>query len=297
MKPLICWVGSKARQWKNLKPIFDKIKRTFYVEPFGGSGAVFLCKEPEPNEVYNDNNKLLVNLFTAFRDESVAKTFYELSTLYPVGRFFWHELHDICKTYLRNESELQEKLIKLKLDRFDTKIVVAFAFFYVMRNSFAGVYKGAAFAGGCKGDSNSGTLTYRRIVSDIEEYKRRFENVLIENVDAFDCLKKYDHTKTFFYVDPPYEVLTSKKYDVDWTPETTERLVDTIKNCSASVVLSCYDNQRFKKLLDSGFCVDNFRAFASSNRVKGEHCIRTETVYYRLSDYAKEVYTQDDKLF
>ena len=297
MKPMFCWVGSKTRQWKNLSPLFDNISRTCYVEPFGGSGAVFFAKQPERYEVYNDNNRLLVNLFRSFRNNDVVETFQKLGLLYPMGRVFWHELHGLCKAYLKGEKERDAYISKIGLTQYNPDLVVAFAFFYVMRLCFAGVYKGAAFAGGCKGDTGSKSVSYRMVLSSIEEYKKRFENVLIEDIDAFDCLRRYDHTKTFFYVDPPYETETSKKYDVEWTPETTDSLVSLVSSLQGSVVLSCYNNERYERLFDYGFKSDSFKSFASSNRIKDSSCVRTETVYYRLSDYAKEKLGTDTCLF
>ena len=40
------WLGSKVRMRRRLYEIFKEIPRTMYIEPFGGSGAVFFGKEP-----------------------------------------------------------------------------------------------------------------------------------------------------------------------------------------------------------------------------------------------------------
>jgi len=56
----IRWLGSKVRARRRILEVIQPIPRRLYVEPFGGSGALFYAKPAEPS-VYNDVNSLLVN--------------------------------------------------------------------------------------------------------------------------------------------------------------------------------------------------------------------------------------------
>jgi site-specific DNA-adenine methylase len=48
----VLWFGSKSRLASKIIKYFSKHK--MYVEPFGGSAAVLLAKEPSGIEVFND---------------------------------------------------------------------------------------------------------------------------------------------------------------------------------------------------------------------------------------------------
>jgi DNA adenine methylase len=61
------WYGGKYSHLDWLLPLLSKT--THYCEPFGGSAAVLINKEPSPVETYNDIDGELVNFFRVLRDE------------------------------------------------------------------------------------------------------------------------------------------------------------------------------------------------------------------------------------
>src|ERR1017187_2722585 len=61
----ITWFGGKSRLAPRIIQHFPK--HTCFCEPFGGSAAVLLAKEPSPVEVYNDLDGELVNFFRVLR--------------------------------------------------------------------------------------------------------------------------------------------------------------------------------------------------------------------------------------
>src|SRR5271170_963472 len=67
----ITWFGGKSRLAPTIIGYFPSHKT--YVEPFGGSAAVLLAKEPSAIEVFNDIDKQLFNLFQVLRDERLFK--------------------------------------------------------------------------------------------------------------------------------------------------------------------------------------------------------------------------------
>lgn len=285
LNPVIQWVGSKTRMAANITPLFAKIARASYVEPFGGSGAMFCAKAPEDFEVYNDLNGVLVNLFKALRRMDAQKRFEELAAVTPHSRAIWYEFRDILRE--RHDGDItksDELLNKAGFDGYDKEVVLAFMIFYCQRLGFGGNYLNS-FAGGLNQHS---CRAYRNAVDRIGDYTRRFQNVLIENMDAFDCVAKYDDERTLFYLDPPYDCKKSDGYLSGWTIADSTRLVETLTNARASCVLSCYDSELYETLLGAGYKKRQFEAFSSVCKTsKGAKFKRIETVYYRLSHYAK----------
>ncbi len=60
------WYGGKYSHLEWLLPLLPKA--THYCEPFGGSSAVLLNREPSPVETYNDIDGEVVNFFRVLRD-------------------------------------------------------------------------------------------------------------------------------------------------------------------------------------------------------------------------------------
>jgi DNA adenine methylase len=61
------WYGGKYSHLDWLLPLLSKT--THYCEPFGGSAAVLLNREPSPVETYNDIDGQVVNFFRVLRDQ------------------------------------------------------------------------------------------------------------------------------------------------------------------------------------------------------------------------------------
>ena len=275
----IPWLGSKARQAKNILPFFAKASdRLCYCEPFGGSGAIFCAKEPEDYEVYNDHNKNLTNLFRQLRRPETPEYFREMTINSPWGRGFWHDYRKLCMAFMEGDIEKQDALIEeVGYTNIPREIVWAFAFFYCQNLGFGGVPLGS-FGYGSKG--KRGRDAWKNRLAQLEWYQGRFYNVLVEEIDCFECLDKYDSSTTLFYLDPPYDVDCSDKYESGWTKDSTQYLVDILCSIRGRAVVSCYDNEIYEKLFSAGYKREKFEAQMSVCRTKREP--RIETVYYRL---------------
>ena len=64
------WYGGKFSHLKWLLPLLPSCQH--YCEPFGGSAAVLLNRDPSPVETYNDIDGEVVNFFQVLRDEKEA---------------------------------------------------------------------------------------------------------------------------------------------------------------------------------------------------------------------------------
>lgn len=274
----IHWLGSKGRQTKNLLSIFGEVERKCYCEPFGGSGAVFCAKDPEEYEVYNDLNGCLTNMFRQLRRPETVKLFREMAVNSPWCRGFWNDYKKLCLAFMKGDVEEQDKMIQeVGYTSHPRETVWAFAFFYCQNLGFGGKFL-SAFGGGEK-KNNVGKSWQNRLLG-LDWYQDRFKNVLVEELDCFACIKKYDKETTLFYVDPPYDVDCSKDYETGWTRNHSEQLVETLCNIEGKAVVSCYANETYARLADAGYKRKDFEAAMSVCRTKREP--RIETVYYRI---------------
>ena len=64
------WYGGKFSHLNWLLPLLPQTKH--YCEPFGGSAAVLLNREPSPVETYNDIDSEVVNFFRVLRQQKEA---------------------------------------------------------------------------------------------------------------------------------------------------------------------------------------------------------------------------------
>ena len=79
------WYGGKFSHLHWLLPLLPKTWH--YCEPFGGSAAVLLNREPSPVETYNDIDGEVVNFFRVLRDKK--DELIEAIGLTPFSREEW----------------------------------------------------------------------------------------------------------------------------------------------------------------------------------------------------------------
>lgn len=275
LAPIIKLIGSKQRQRKNILPIIERYSRLLYVEPFGGAGGMLFGKAPEKQEIYNDINGAFVSLFRAVKNPETMSTVQTLLELSPMSRELWREARDLAVAYLRGD-DLVELKARAELGAYSDEIAVAYAIFYAQNCGFSGKLLNAYGGGGKSGDSSATAHLYNEKRRRLPRYCRRLQTVAIENLDALDCVRKYDDATTLFYLDPPYET-GSDEYGVAFHERA---LVDLLKTIKGAFVLSCYDTPIYAEL---GEICDKyeFDAYSSVSQYakKGERFARKEIVY------------------
>ena len=281
LNPIVPWCGSKTRMRKHILPILARYKRSLYVEPFGGAGGLLFGKPLEENEVYNDANGLMACMFRVVRNKEACLEMRELLRLTPKSREFWYELRDIARAYFYNQPETFAELkVKANLGGYSDELVAAYCVFYCQAVGFGGKFLNS-FGGGTKGERvDTRVNSYIARCERLPEYCARLRRVTIENLDFADCVAKYDDPQTLFYFDPPYDCETTKGYKSGWTRESSEKLVETIKNLKGRFVLSCYDTDVYQSL-ESIAGKAQFSAFASTCMTRSKETgARVETLYF-----------------
>jgi DNA adenine methylase len=177
----INWFGGKSRLASKIVQHFPT-HRT-YCEPFGGSAAVLLAKDPSKVEVYNDIDRELVHFFVVLRDPSMFA---------KLRRAVENTL------YARAEFELAKQ-------RCDDPVEAARRFFVRQRQSFGGIGRVWSYSvKNSHGGMASGVRRWQRGIEGLPAAHRRLERVQIENDDWRAVISRYDSAETLFFLDPPY---------------------------------------------------------------------------------------------
>ncbi len=74
----------------------------------------------------------------------------------------------------------------------------------------------------------------------------RMKRIFIENLHACECIKRYDRSHTFFYIDPPYYETTG--YADPFGPEHFEQLRNTLNKLKGKFLLSLNDHPGIRRI-------------------------------------------------
>ena len=252
-----------------------------YVEPFVGSGAIFLNKPryPKTEEIINDIDENMIRIYRVLQDKDMTKEFIE-------------RLIEVECTY-ENLIEIK-KLEDTGYMRIANEVERAVYSYIICHCSFNNARK--AFIKEDKSREHSSY--FRRKVLDLMRINERLQGVQIYNEDA---IKVIENTKDcegkFLFLDPPY-VQSSRVAKSVYTSEMTEndhiRLLESILAKKKSKVLLCgynsennlYDNY----LIDNGWRkIEVTKAFKYSSVAKGKKPREIEYVWinYELAKHAE----------
>lgn len=213
------YMGGKFfyRNW--ILQYLPKKKFRCFNEIFGGMAHV-LFGLPErlcTVEVYNDKWDDLVNMFEQLRDNS--KAFSKEMKLYPYSRTIFNKFAKKFKT----------RDFKDDLER-------AVVILYLNKTSFNGKF-GEYFRTSNIRDT---AVTLKNKVSQIEDITDRLRDIVIENMDFRDIIKKYDGCDTVFYCDPPY-IDTEFYYTPEFTEDDHRDLAEMLNDIKGYAMVSYYE--------------------------------------------------------
>ena len=181
------WYGGKYSHLDWLLPLLPDCRH--YCEPFAGSAAVLLNRDPSPVETYNDIDGEVVNFFRVLRND--ADNLIRLIALTPFSR---EEYFDAVNEPDGETSDLER----------------ARRFFIRARQTRTGLAQTATLGrwANCKNTSRAGmsgvVSRWLGSVDALPEIAERLLRVQIENRPAIDVIRLYDSAETLFYCDPPY---------------------------------------------------------------------------------------------
>lgn len=227
------WYGGKFSHLEWLLPQLPEAHH--YCEPFSGSAAVLINRQPAPVETYNDIDGEVVNFFRVLRDrpDELARAL----VLTPFSREEFHQA--IAQPQQRDELERARR-------------------FYVRaRQARTGLAQTATLGrwANCKNTSRAGMSgVVSRWLSGFDSLAAIAERLLrvqIENRPAVDVIRVYDDEKTLFYCDPPYLHDTrgdSKAYGFELDEGEHIELAATLNGSKGKVAISGYRNPLMDRL-------------------------------------------------
>jgi DNA adenine methylase len=219
------WYGGKFSHLEWLLPLLPECHH--YCEPFAGSGAVLLNREPSPVETFNDLDGEVVNFFSVLRREK--EKLVEAIGLTPFSR---EEFALAC--------EVSPELSSLERAR---------RFYVRARQVRTGLAQTASIGrwANCKNTSRAGMSgvisRWLGAVEDLPDVAERLLRVQIENRPAIDVIRLYDSPTTLFYCDPPYVHSTrgdSKAYGFEMNDAQHRGLAEVLNSAQGMVALSNY---------------------------------------------------------
>ena len=231
------WYGGKFSHLNWLLPLLPKCHH--YCEPYGGSAAVLINRQPSPVETYNDIDGDLVNFFQVLRDkrdELVTKI-----TLTPFAR------EEFFQAVRKNGSTKLSDVERARL-------------FYVRaRQVRTGLAQTASLGrwANCKNTSRAGmsgvVSRWLGAVEALPEIAVRLLRVQIENRPSLDLVRVYDDEKTLFYCDPPYPHdarSDTKAYAYEMSDDEHRELASALRQCRGRVAISGYRCSLMDKLYE-----------------------------------------------
>lgn len=219
------WYGGKFSHLDWLLPLLPNAHH--YCEPFAGSGAVLLNREPSPIETYNDLDGEVVNFFRVLREQKEALV--EAIGLTPFSR--------------------EEFGLACTLDPDVSPLERARRFYVRARQVRTGLAQTATIGrwANCKDTSRAGMSgVISRWLGGVEalpQIAERLIRVQIENRPAVDVIRLYDSPQTLFYCDPPYTHETrgdTRAYGYEMTNAQHNELAEVLNACRGRVAVSNY---------------------------------------------------------
>jgi len=220
--PIIPWLGGKRRLADKLIPLFPP--HECYVEVFcGGAALYFLRPYPAPVEVLNDINGELVNLY----------------------RVLQHHMEEFVRQFKWALSSRQVfKWQQMTVPETMTDIQRAARFYYLQHHAFGGRVDGQTYGTA----TTSPAINFCRIEESLSAAHLRLSGTQVENLAWQDCMKRYDRSHTFFYLDPPY--WQTEGYGVPFGFEQYEAMADLVKTCKGKAMVSINDHPDIRRVFE-----------------------------------------------
>src|SRR5262245_3766395 len=219
------WYGGKYSHLSWLLPLLPKCHH--YVEPFAGSAAVLINRQPSPIETYNDIDGNVTNFFRVLRDQKEA--LIEQIGLTPFSR--------------------EEFFLAVSQEPPNSDLERARRFFIRARQVRTGLAQTASLGrwANCKNTSRAGmsgvVSRWLGSVAMLPEIAERLLRVQIENRPAIEIVRLYDAKDTLFYCDPPYVHASrgdSKAYAHEMADEEHRLFANAVSEIEGKAAVSGY---------------------------------------------------------
>jgi DNA adenine methylase len=199
--------------------------RRSYIEPFGGSAAILLARQPSELEVFNDRYAGVVAFYRCVRDSVKCQQLVLRLTdiVHSREEFNW------CRDTWENYEDDVERAAR---------------WYYMSAFSFGSMGRNFGRATGVT--SGLAEKTHKHIL-DFDKIHSRIKNILVENQDYKNILHDFDGEEAVFYLDPPYYKTSLGVYGSHLSDAEHEIMLNFIFRMQGFVAVSGYDNELYNK--------------------------------------------------
>lgn len=254
--PPMAYCGGKTRLARRIAGTF--VPHDHYVEPYAGSLAVLLAKEPSKIETANDLDGDIMTFWRVLRDQPTELA--RLCALTPHSRAEHQAAYEVIGT---SDLERARRVWVLLTQGRGGRLT---------RTGWRQVNNPSDI-----GKSMAGYL--RAYVNRMEAAAQRLRNVSLECRPALELISAYGkHEGVLLYVDPPYlgETRNSSGYRHEMLrPAEHEDLASALNECKSAVVLSGYRSPLYDDLFAGWHCLP----LAAATTQGGKSSARTEVLW------------------
>jgi DNA adenine methylase len=220
--------GSKAEDVKLILPHIPY--GSGYGEPFGGTGAVLLNREPSKLEIWNDRYSGIVCFMRVVRDPLLFPRFMERTgemSLHSREEFIW------CKQTWENHQDEVERAAR---------------WYYAARFAINGKVQSTF------GRSKDPKVRFSdRLIKSLPLFPaihHRLRSVTLENMDWRQCLSDFDQKGFVWYLDPTYLDCFPGTYQHELSVADHKELALRIGSLHGHVVMSSFDGPQTLAIYD-----------------------------------------------
>ena len=131
-----------------------------------------------------------------------------------------------------------------------TDIQRAARFYYLQHHAFGGKVDGQNFGTA----TTAPMINLCRIEESLSAAHLRLAGTNVENLSWQDCLKRYDRSHTFFYMDPPY--WQTEGYGVPFEFDQYEQMAEAMRSCKGKVMVSINDHPDIRSAFDGLYMLE-----------------------------------------
>ncbi|USP02726.1 DNA adenine methylase [Bartonella taylorii] len=221
---LFAWMGGKHYLRKKIIPILNNINHQTYVEPFLGSGVIFLNKRPAKYSIINDLNGEITNLF-----QCVQNNFDELAK-----QLEWF----VCSRQLFFELAAIEPESLSKVER-------AARFLFLQRCVMYGKKDYVSFGFGRKKPI---AFNPDKLLSRMRRVRQKLLDTTILNLSWERVVELFDAPDSLFYLDPPYLVKKKCYSSGNFVEDDFVNMAKVLKSIQGKFVLSLNDCDEVREI-------------------------------------------------
>ena len=273
---LLKYAGSKRRFVDLINKEIAKTNCNIYIEPFLGSGAVFLNLEKQyERKILSDLDRNLIRIWQSFFE---LNSFEQLEKIYQI----WQSDYG---NWGRNKQLYYQFRDAMNVKYFNTNDINEGLFFYMISRSCINSLMRFGKNGFNQGFGNRGySLEFDNVKFNL--LKVKLENTELFNLDFFELINKLnllDNKDALWFIDPPYTSTTYYHFSEYNDSKNSllnnkEKFYEILKSIQGKVIYTDMYTEDIKNLLK--WRIIDIRDLISIRPHKSAGTIRGKEVMY-----------------